>query len=123
MNTNRRQFSRIAFHAPAELVTGHGQSDVVVLDLSLKGALVRLPVGHRLAMGENCSLRVRLGELDASIRMQGTIAHVAGLYIGLASRNLDLDSATHLRRLVELNLADPALLERELSALVATDDQ
>jgi hypothetical protein len=26
---------------------------------------------------------------------------------------------THLRRLVELNLGDPALLERELSALIA----
>lgn len=123
MNTNRRQFSRIAFHAPAELVTGHSQSDVVVLDLSLKGALVRLPVGHTLAMGENCSLRVRLGELDASIRMQGTIAHVEGLYIGLACRNLDLDSATHLRRLVELNLGEPALLERELGALLASEDQ
>ena len=29
------------------------------------------------------------------------------------------DSVTHLRRLVELNLGNPDLLERELSALIA----
>ena len=44
MNTNRRQFSRIAFHTHAELTTGHGQFDVVVLDLSLKGGLIRMPL-------------------------------------------------------------------------------
>jgi hypothetical protein len=53
--------------------------------------------------------------------MQGVITHVEGLYIGLACRNIDLDSVTHLRRLVELNLGDVALLERELSALVADE--
>ena len=121
MNTNRRQFSRIAFHTHAELITGHGQFDVVVLDLSLKGGLIRMPLGHKILKGENCTLRVSLGDLDASIRMQGTVAHVEGLYLGLSCRNLDLDSATDLRRLVELNLGDPSLLERELSALVAEE--
>ena len=121
MSNNRRQFSRIAFHAPAELVTSQQRHEVVALDLSLKGALVRLPIGHKVADGENCTPRVRLGDLDASIRMQGVITHVEGLYIGLACRNIDLDSVTHLRRLVELNLGDPQLLERELSALVADE--
>lgn len=121
MNTNRRLFSRIAFHAPADLITGKGQEAAVVLDLSLKGALVRLAPGHKIAAGENCTLRVRLGDLDASIRMQGVITHGEGQYFGLACHDIDLDSATHLRRLVELNLGEPALLERELSALVAEE--
>ena len=86
MNTNRRQFSRIAFHAHAELTTGHGQFDVVVLDLSLKGGLIRMPLGHKILKGENCTLRVSLGDLDASIRMQGTVAHVEGLYLGQIGR-------------------------------------
>jgi hypothetical protein len=118
MNTNRRLFSRIAFHTPAELITARGQDDVVVLDLSLKGALVRIPHGHKLLNDENCTLRFRLGELDVSIRMQGNIVHREGDFLGIACHNLDLDSATHLRRLVELNLGDPNLLERELGALV-----
>jgi hypothetical protein len=118
MNTNRRQFSRIAFHSPAELITAGATCDVVIIDLSLKGALLRLPVGTGLKSGENCTLHLRLGELNAALRMQGVLAHTEGLYAGLGFRTIDLDSATHLRRLVELNLGDPALLERELSSLV-----
>ena len=119
--TNRRHFSRIAFHSPADLITSHGHEHVVVLDLSLKGALVRLPASRRFAPGENCTLHVKLGAPGTLIRMQGNVAHVEGLYAGLVCHNLDLDSATHLRRLVELNLGDPALLERELSALVSEE--
>ncbi|MCP5267908.1 MAG: PilZ domain-containing protein [Zoogloeaceae bacterium] len=119
MNSNRRQFSRIAYHSPAELITGKRQDKVVVLDISLKGALLRLPTGSLPAIpNENCTLHIPLGDTGAIIRMQGTIAHAEGIYIGLACRNLDLDSATHLRRLLELNLGDSALLDRELSSLV-----
>ena len=38
--------------------------------------------------------------------------------IGLQCESIDLDSITHLRRLVELNAGDPALLDRELSSLL-----
>jgi len=119
---NRRQFSRIAFHAPGQIVSGSGQDEVVVIDLSLRGALLRrrteLP---RVGVGDNCVLHVRLGESGALIRMQGTVAHIDGLFVGLACNSIDLDSATHLRRLVELNLGDAALLERELGALVGEE--
>lgn len=118
---NRRHFSRIAFHAPAELVTGHDHGKAVVVDLSLKGALVRVPGISTIAAGENCTLHVGLGDIGATIRMQCTVVHVEGSYLGLACRNIDLDSATHLRRLVELNLGDAALLERELSALAGEE--
>ena len=37
--------------------------------------------------------------------------------LGLRCVDIDLDSITHLRRLVELNLGETELLERELSAL------
>jgi hypothetical protein len=36
---------------------------------------------------------------------------------GLQWRNIDVDSLTHLRRLLELNLNDPSLLDRELADL------
>lgn len=121
MTSNRRQFSRIAFHTPADLISGAHHDTVVLIDLSLKGALARLPADHRVRAGENCTLHIPLGGDHAAIRMQATVAHIEGLYVGLACRNLDLDSATHLRRLVELNLGNPALLERELSALVAEE--
>lgn len=121
MSNNRRHFSRIAFHAPATLITARGPQQAVILDLSLKGALIRLPEDHCVSNGENCTLQVTLGTPGTLIRMQGVVAHIEGLYAGLACRNIDLDSVTHLRRVVELNLGNSDLLERELSALVAEE--
>lgn len=119
MSNERRHHSRIAFHAPAQLVAADGKLDVVLLDISLKGALVRLPENAALEPGGECALRVQLDPLGDAIRMEARVAHVEDRCAGLLCREIDLDSITHLRRLVELNLGDAALLERELSALIA----
>lgn len=119
MAQERRKHSRIAFHAPATLVFPDRTLEAVVLDLSLKGALVRLPGGMTATEDATCTLNVRLSETHAEITMEARVTHAEGRYAGLLCLSIDLDSVTHLRRLVELNLGDPALLERELSALIA----
>ena len=45
------------------------------------------------------------------------VAQAQELQLGLVCRSIDLDSVTHLRRLLELQLGDPTLLERDLAAL------
>ena len=121
----RRQHARIAFHTLARLRTGERQSEVEVLDISLKGALLRLPSESEtppaawLEAGADCQLEVPLDDTSGTIRMDARVAHVSGDLLGVVCQLIDIDSATHLRRLVELNLGDPALLERELSALIA----
>lgn len=117
MTDDRRHHTRIAFHTPAELSVGSETLAVRVLDISLKGALLALNPATPIAIGSTCSLTVRLDELGDAIRMEGEVRHVGGGDAGIVCRTIDLDSITHLRRLVELNLGDPALLERELSAL------
>ena len=51
--------------------------------------------------------------------MKARVSHVEWRYAGLRCLAIDLDSVTHLRRFVELNLGNPELLERELSALLS----
>jgi hypothetical protein len=51
--------------------------------------------------------------------METRVTHIEGRYAGLDCHNIDLDSVTHLRRLVEFNLGSEELLERELSALLS----
>lgn len=41
-------------------------------------------------------------------------------YPWLLCRSIDLDSVTHLRRLIELQLGAPSLLERDLAELTAS---
>lgn len=121
MTDERRQYSRIAFHSPAELVFPDRTLNVVILDISLKGALISLPAGTAIENFSVCMLHVHLnaGEINECISMEARVAHSNGDRAGLLCLTIDIDSVTHLRRLVELNLGDPRLLERELSMLIA----
>ena len=123
ISDDRRHHSRITFHTTAHLLFGDRRVEVKVLDLSLKGALIQLPDAGLLddaVAGLICQLNVGLDDAESDqIKMEAKVAHAHGSRIGLLCRNIDLDSVTHLRRLVELNLGDPGLLERELSALIA----
>lgn len=120
---DRRHHSRITFHTAAHLVVGNRQIPARVLDLSLKGALVQLPENDTSLEAEAdppCELNIDLDDAESDrICMKVRIAHAHQGRIGLLCQDIDLDSVTHLRRLVELNLGNPDLLERELSALIA----
>lgn len=121
MTTERRQFTRIQFRTNARLRLGDAEADVEVVDISLKGALVRPKADLGPAVGAEGSLEISLGQSDADIRMEVTVVHRKADHFGLACREIDLDSITHLRRLVELNVGDESILNRELSALTHLD--
>ena len=117
----RRRFWRANFHAGAKLLTDLAEYKVQIEDLSLKGALVTLPEQAEIGPQENCRLQLTLAD-DVSITLWGRIAHVDGLQIGIRCESMDLDSVTHLRRLVELNLGDQDLLDRDFAALLTPKD-
>lgn len=114
----RRHFSRVLFKARATLRGNANAAPCEVLDLSLKGALVRVTDNQPWPPESTCTLELALdGGQQVTIRMDAKVAHREGAVIGLHCVAIDLDSITHLRRLVELNLGDDALLQREVSAL------
>lgn len=116
-DAQRRRFSRIRFHGDARLLIDDAEHPCEVVDLSLRGALVDATLQPAPALGTRCLLELRLGE-GVAVRMEGDIAHRAERRIGLACREIDLDSLIHLRRLLALNFGDAAMIERELSALL-----
>jgi hypothetical protein len=119
MNAERRHFTRLPYDAPAQLTTLDDRLDVKLLDISLKGALVRLPDPGALAPGMLCLLGLPLDGEGQRIAMAVEVAHVQGDHAGLLCRSIDIDSITHLRRLIELNLGDMSLLDRELMTLIS----
>lgn len=116
MAEQRRHFSRIAFKGEAFLVQDGRSRPCHLLDISLKGALIELAGGDTHS-GQACELKLDLGE-DAVLSMHGHVAHHEGMRLGIVCEDIDLDSMTHLRRLIELNLGDSSLAERELAALI-----
>jgi hypothetical protein len=121
--TEHRRFRRFGFDAEAVLTTSSGCWHGKQVDVSLKGALISMPTCCGVRVGEPCRLELRLGDGSVVIRMDGDIAHVSGAGVGVSCRLLDLDSVMHLRRLVQLHLADdtaraegPAITQRERPA-------
>jgi len=117
--TDRRHFHRIIMHRPVYLDCPSGNQVADLLDISLKGALIHIRDTWEPQIGNEADVRINLGDEgeDFLIRMHVRVAHVLDQQVGLEMISMDLDSATTLRRLVELNLADPVLLERELEQL------
>lgn len=115
-NSDRRRFQRFEFDAETELTQGQRCWPVQLHDLSLKGLLVHRPAEWDADPAQPFEARIRLSG-DAEVRMDVEMTHGEGELVGLVCRNIDVDSISHLRRLVELNLGDEALLERELAAL------
>ena len=73
----------------------------------------------RIALQEQRASKEPIGHLLVSLGFvrENVLSQALSESFGQAS--IDLDSITHLRRLVELNLGDEKLLERELSHLAA----
>ncbi len=112
----RRVFSRILFDAWVELQQGDKSWQAAVVDVSLKGLLVREPMDWQIDMALPLHAAIRL-DANASIQLSVLCRHRANGLIGFECQHIDIDSISNLRRLVELNLGDPDLLERQLGAL------
>lgn len=113
----RRRFTRIPFQATAHVVSANGSWYGRLIDISLKGVLITLPQNWEGKPGEHFLLELPLDDSAISIRMEVLVAHCNEHRVGLECAHIDLDSITHLRRLMELNVGDVELLNRELSAL------
>lgn len=117
---NRRRFQRIAFDAATELVQGDQRWAVELHDLSLKGLLIKAPADWHGDPEQPFFASITLGT-DTLVQMEVQQARNNNGLLGFVCKHIDLDSISHLRRLVELNLGDGSLLERELAALGEAD--
>ncbi|WP_148861714.1 PilZ domain-containing protein [Marinobacter fonticola] len=114
---DRRRFERILFDAPCELHSGDSVWPSHVLDISMKGVLVKRPAGWEDPLNQPFEVTIHLNDRDTGIVMAVELRHVEDDHLGFKCRYIDIESASHLKRLVELNLGDPALLDRELRYL------
>lgn len=112
----RRAFTRIFFDAETVVMQGDDIWPVQLVDISLRGILICVLPDQQLDHNAPVEVSVHLGG-GIEIRMEARIANQRRDLLGLTCEHIDVDSMTHLRRLVELNMGDTSLLERELHAL------
>ena len=112
----RRSFSRITFDGNTTIAQGSNQWPVTLIVLSLKGLLVEEPEKWAADTATAMQANIQLDD-ETVISMAINWRHAANGLIGFECAHIDIDSIIHLRRLVELNLGDDELLERELALL------
>jgi hypothetical protein len=114
---NRRQFTRILFSIKATLTVDEQHYPVSIHDISLNGALVTTPDEQKTLKGKLGTLTFTLDDNDSVVTMHVGVVHEEPDETGLQCNAIDIDSITHLRRLIELNLGNEQQLNKELSQL------
>ena len=121
-DSDRRMYQRVSFDGTAELSNNEQSFTCQITDLSLRGVLVR-PFGVvRADLGTEFTLLIPLSNNqdnnDLKIQMTLELAHSNPDGLGFKCISIDLDSITHLRKIIELNSTNPELLDRDFETLV-----
>lgn len=114
---DRRQFTRILFSINAEVEIEGNTYPISIHDISLNGALVTAIDSEHSLKGKLGTLNFLLSDNESEVTMNIAIVHEEKNETGLQCNAIDIDSVTHLRRLIELNLGDSDQLNKELSQL------
>jgi len=117
LTEDNRQFQRIPFVADVYIELGKLQWQCKLLDISLKGFLVEPPSNVDPQTDTNYSISLILSN-DVAICSRAEIIHYETRYWGFQWVDIDIDSFTSLRRLLEHNMADPEQIYRELAELM-----
>ncbi|NKF49729.1 PilZ domain-containing protein [Shewanella sp. WXL01] len=118
----RRKFSRTLFAASAYIIQTDQSWRTKILDLSLNGALVKRPDNFTGQVNTGFKLEFILPDSDVELHMETTLIHKTPEYLGLKCHHIDVESISHLRRIIELNVGDAELLNREIELLAELKD-
>jgi len=114
---NKRHVHRIFYNANVTLSDDSGKTVTCQLvDISLNGCLLNFDSPWSGETDVIYTLNLNLSS-EVNINMQVSVAHAIGNNAGFKCEHIDIDSISQLRRLVELNLGDSEVLERDLLAL------
>jgi len=113
-----RNSQRVAFDTLVEFESSECHHVCELYDISLQGALIGACSGATPDTGTPCKLIIKLDEDGAvKIVMHGTIAHKIENRVGIYCEEIDEVSMSHLRKLVEYNLGDVELVNRDFESL------
>jgi len=118
----RRKFSRVNFPGTCVLVfdkkTEHHDFEASLIDISLNGALISInPIVVDLEE-EPIQLHLALEGSDIELILNGFVCHQQEKLLGMQFNKLSIETISHLKRLIELNIADHESMEREFAELI-----
>ncbi len=122
-SSERRRFHRFPFQAQALLRIGkQSRVPAVLLDISLNGALLEVPNLAAVPFDENIgelglSVRGEVNGSEVTMTMDVSVVRIETERLACRFRGVDAESFSRLKSLIEDNLGDVRLLDRELTQL------
>ena len=112
---DKRKFHRVPFQCQSQIKCGDRTYAAELLDISMKGALMLVRDFPQWEMGHICHLDIKLVGSDIHLQFEAELAHHEDSHYGFIFLSEEIDTFTHLRRLLELNLGDSQIIDHELS--------
>jgi hypothetical protein len=116
-DNEQRRFTRVVFVNHISLNKGEQQWDGTVVDISFNGILVSSDASIGVNEDDPIIGATIHFENGDRINARLVLAHHHGKFYGFSFHEIDSDSLTHLRGIIEYNLGDGHTCERELLTL------
>jgi len=113
--TDNRRFRRIPFDTQIQVIHGEATYKGILLDVSLKGALIQFPEYIPVKLDDTCNVIIHLPSSNVNMFFEATLVHVSQLNYGFKFLTENIDTITHLRRLMELNIGDDQAVVNEFA--------
>lgn len=113
---NSRRFRRVPFEAVVSMNLKQDSFSGELLDVALKGAMVGTEEPLGIPLGTQCDLCISIPDSPISLSFLAELIHKEENRSGFLFISEDLDTLTHLRKLIELNTGDAETTRSELTA-------
>jgi len=114
----KRYFKRVNFQAEVQVICDENILHGDLLDISLKGALIRIHEPRILQIDRQATIRIYLSSSDITLTAEADVVHQGGEDYGFKFFKIDAESIGHLRRLLELNLGSSEAVASELEFIL-----
>jgi len=116
MKKERRNFQRISIDSYAALILGEQEWEAEVLNISLQGAMLKCRADLPLLSSED-SFTVRIEQEGIALEIEALLNLQEGSVVRLKFHNIELESLTYLRQLIESLTGDFEEVRNELGYL------
>lgn len=116
---NRRQFDRVLYSATATIAQERKQWNTIIEDLSIHGVLTSCPNDWKETDSDEYIIQFVLPDVHDQIRIDAILVAYDSTHLRFQIKEIDIDSLTDLRRIVELNSGENDLMTRNIEELVA----
>lgn len=117
MNTERR-FTRIPINLDATIKYDGGSCEGTVANISLKGVLIETKQDYTDKKFEKCQVHIQLPVGDTEMIFDSKLVHVSSMAMGFEFISEDIDSFTHLRKLLEVHGLNLDSMTDEIMTLI-----